>query len=322
MIGSSFPAVRSATARDVERAMLLRIAHGDYSPGERVPTCEQFARELGVNKNTVSKAFRALADLGYLRTVPGRGTFIVERPPVADASHLEDVRGLLALTVQEAKLAGLDRAQFHKLVDDTVAMYYSKTGLRVGFIECNHMDAATLSRDLQVALARPVDPLLLSSLTSDPQAYSSAYDVLAVNLTHLIEVEGAIGKDARVAVVGLIIPPIATNLMEIARLTPGTRLAIVCDLEPTMENLRGLVSGYNPSLVVTTCLTSELERDPTLIDSVDVIAVTVSAKGAIESLKPHVPLIVISFKVDDVSVKELASQISIRERPQRSAYPA
>ena len=182
---------------------------------------------------------------------------------VADASHVEDVRGLLALTVQEAKLAGLDRAQFHKLVDDTVAMYYSKTGLRVGFIECNRIDAATLSRDLQLALARPVDPLLLSSLTSDPQAYSSAYDVLAVNLTHLIEVERAIGKDARVAVVGLIIPPIATNLMEIARLTPGTRLAIVCDLEPTMENLRGLVSGYNPSLVVTTCLTSELERDPT-----------------------------------------------------------
>src|SRR5437879_1927192 len=77
---------------EVERAVLVRIAGGAYTPNQRLPTCEQLAAELGVNKNTVSKAYRALAERGYLRTAAGRGTFVARRPARGDpASALPDI---------------------------------------------------------------------------------------------------------------------------------------------------------------------------------------------------------------------------------------
>jgi GntR family transcriptional regulator len=114
------------TAHEVEKTVLLRLAGGAYSSDSRLPTCEQFAAELGVNKNTVSKAYRALATRGYLRATAGRGTFVVKRPAGVDASAaLEELTSLVELVVQEAKLAGLDREQFRALVEQISARYYA-----------------------------------------------------------------------------------------------------------------------------------------------------------------------------------------------------
>jgi DNA-binding transcriptional regulator YhcF (GntR family) len=64
----------------IERAILLRIARKEYVPGQQIPTCEALATELGANKNTVSKAYRSLAQRGYLMTRAGFGTFVSRRP--------------------------------------------------------------------------------------------------------------------------------------------------------------------------------------------------------------------------------------------------
>jgi DNA-binding transcriptional regulator YhcF (GntR family) len=115
------------TARELEKAILVRIAGGTYTPNSRLPTCEQLAAELGVNKNTVSKAYRTLAGRGYLRTTAGRGTFVLKRPGRSrqDASFaVDELSSLLALVVQEAKLAGLGRDQFQAVVDQITARYY------------------------------------------------------------------------------------------------------------------------------------------------------------------------------------------------------
>ena len=77
---------RPVTWSEVERAILLRIARKEYTPGQQIPTCEALAAELGANKNTVSKAYRSLAQRGYLLTRAGFGTFISRRPaPVSTA---------------------------------------------------------------------------------------------------------------------------------------------------------------------------------------------------------------------------------------------
>src|SRR5262245_59582674 len=103
----------SVSWSQIERAILLRIARNEYSPGQRIPTCEALAAEFGANKNTVSKAYRSLAQRGYLLTRAGFGTFISRRPVrVSIDSGIEDITGLLALAVQEAKLRGLGQAQF------------------------------------------------------------------------------------------------------------------------------------------------------------------------------------------------------------------
>jgi GntR family transcriptional regulator len=121
------------TAHELERAILVRIAGGTYSPNSRLPTCEQLAAELGVNKNTVSKAYRALAGRGYLRTTAGRGTFVLKRPvkSLPDASSaLAELSNLLGLAIQQAKLAGVGREQFRDVVDQMIARSYDRRSRR------------------------------------------------------------------------------------------------------------------------------------------------------------------------------------------------
>src|SRR5688572_3259063 len=89
---------RMVSWSEIERAILLRIARKEYTPGEQIPTCEGLAAELGANKNTVSKAYRSLAQRGYLLTRAGFGTFISKRPVRGDLDGtLDGIVGLLSL---------------------------------------------------------------------------------------------------------------------------------------------------------------------------------------------------------------------------------
>src|SRR5215207_7097875 len=181
---------RTSSWTDVEKAILLRIVSGVYEPGQQLPSCEQLAAEVGANKNTVSKAYRSLAERGYLRTRAGSGTFVERRPARGGSEQaITDIANLLALVVQEAKMAGLQRQQFASLIDETVARFYDPIRPRVGFIDCNRLDATTLSRDLQVALSHPVEPLLIDEVVARPAHFMTTYHILSMNLTHLAAVE-------------------------------------------------------------------------------------------------------------------------------------
>ena len=308
------------TAHELEKAILLRIARGTYAPNSRLPTCEQLAAELGVNKNTVSKAYRSLAGRGYLRTTAGRGTFVLKRPAksVHDASAtLAELSSLLALVVQEAKLAGLGREQFKDVVDEITARYYDPAAPRVAYVECNRVDATTLSRDLQLALGVSVEPLLIEDVLADPVLAMSTYEVLAVNLTHLVQVEDrlrrALPADGA-EIVALLVPPDPDSMTQVARLSAGTRLGIVCDLSGTLQTLTGMVGGFNPGLRVVGALASDDRAVRRLLKLVDVVLVTPSATEALTAYQPHVPLISLSFKVDERSLQQLAQRIAGRAR--------
>ena len=45
-------------------------------PGEKLPTTRALAAEAGVNHLTAARAYRRLAELGYVTASVGRGTFV------------------------------------------------------------------------------------------------------------------------------------------------------------------------------------------------------------------------------------------------------
>lgn len=47
-------------------------------PGDQLPTVRELARMLGVNFNTVARAYRLLNEAGVVSTQRGRGTYIPE----------------------------------------------------------------------------------------------------------------------------------------------------------------------------------------------------------------------------------------------------
>ncbi|MFJ6695857.1 TetR/AcrR family transcriptional regulator C-terminal domain-containing protein [Streptomyces sp. NPDC091272] len=108
---------RETPSARIADALRRRIASGDLSPGDRVPSTRQITREWGVAMATASKALTALAQEGLVRAVPGVGTVVAApsapgRPDVRvpggltrervvrTAVVLADAEGLAALTMR------------------------------------------------------------------------------------------------------------------------------------------------------------------------------------------------------------------------------
>src|SRR3989454_6533312 len=64
-------------AAEIRRA----IAEGEARSGERLPPARDLAAVLGVNRNTVLRALRALRDEGLLDFRRGRGVTVTGTPP-------------------------------------------------------------------------------------------------------------------------------------------------------------------------------------------------------------------------------------------------
>ncbi|MFF3291084.1 GntR family transcriptional regulator [Streptomyces sp. NPDC003023] len=57
-----------------------RIASGVYPMGRAVPGVDRLMQEFGIARGTARKTLVLLAELGYVRTVVGKGSFVIERP--------------------------------------------------------------------------------------------------------------------------------------------------------------------------------------------------------------------------------------------------
>jgi GntR family phosphonate transport system transcriptional regulator len=65
--------------RQIARALDQDIRARRLQPGDRLPTEAQLATRFAVNRHTVRRALRTLAESGLVRVEQGRGTFVQER---------------------------------------------------------------------------------------------------------------------------------------------------------------------------------------------------------------------------------------------------
>jgi DNA-binding transcriptional MocR family regulator len=59
------------------------IDSGELAPGARLPATRALAADVAVNHLTAVRVYRRLAELGYVTSAVGRGTFVRQRVPVA-----------------------------------------------------------------------------------------------------------------------------------------------------------------------------------------------------------------------------------------------
>lgn len=68
-----------ASSAELRAHVVSRIESGEWAPGARLPSVRQLADRLGLAPNTVAKAYRDLADAGWVHTAGRQGTLVAER---------------------------------------------------------------------------------------------------------------------------------------------------------------------------------------------------------------------------------------------------
>ena len=97
------------------------IAAGALAPGRALPPVRTLASDLGVNLNTVARAYRLLEDQGFVRIRDRAGVEVAAPPPVADAATRARLAAELHAVVVRLRQAGVPAAEIAGLVAAALA---------------------------------------------------------------------------------------------------------------------------------------------------------------------------------------------------------
>jgi GntR family transcriptional regulator len=103
------PAAPEPIFEQIVRRVKEAVAAGEITPGDRLPSVRELARELAINPNTVARAYEALERGSVIVRRQGAGCFVTDRPsPLSAAERRKRLRELARNAVTEAFHLGFD----------------------------------------------------------------------------------------------------------------------------------------------------------------------------------------------------------------------
>lgn len=113
----------------IENHIQFAIASGRLKAGDQLPSVRELSERLGVNPNTVAKAYRDLEVIGLLFTRRGMGVFINKG---IEAKCREECRRRIIMrlheVVAESKASGMSKKEITEVLDKSLAAEASPYG--------------------------------------------------------------------------------------------------------------------------------------------------------------------------------------------------
>ena len=117
---------RMARAFSTKRDVYLEIAEryekyitlGVLKIGDRLPSVRVAAGELGVNPNTVQRAYTLLEERGLIRTIPKKGVFVTFGN---NDEGRDEIRCEAVSAVMRLKEMGVSREELSKIIEEVYA---------------------------------------------------------------------------------------------------------------------------------------------------------------------------------------------------------
>lgn len=97
------------------------IISGELTHDEILPSIRVLARDLRVSVITTTRAYADLVAEGFVANVPGKGYYVLPRDSeLVREQILREVETNLGEAVARARLAGLDAAELHLMLDTLI----------------------------------------------------------------------------------------------------------------------------------------------------------------------------------------------------------
>ncbi len=95
------------------------VAAGALKPGDALPSVRKLAADLGINPNTVARAYLDLDRDGVIKAVPGGGTFVSDgQPGLLKAERIRRLRPVARQVAVEGRQLRLSPAEIVELVEE------------------------------------------------------------------------------------------------------------------------------------------------------------------------------------------------------------
>lgn len=99
----------------IVQGFIKLVSAGAMKSGDRLPPVRVLATELGINPNTVAKAYRELETCGYIYSSVGRGSFLTDK--LESSAQKLIALDKFAECTKEAHMYGASREQMIEIID-------------------------------------------------------------------------------------------------------------------------------------------------------------------------------------------------------------
>lgn len=107
------PIYEQLTANITELAL-----SGELKPNEQLPSVRQLASQLGINPNTISKAYIELERRGIVYSVSGKGSFVNSDLSAAAGDRRKETEQRLRECVRDLKRIGADKDSLVEIIEE------------------------------------------------------------------------------------------------------------------------------------------------------------------------------------------------------------
>lgn len=83
--------------KKVSRLLKNKIDKRDFLPGTALPSEHDLAKQLGINRITVQSALKELVNDGFIKTIHGKGSFVIGKRIIRDLNRLEGFSQLMSV---------------------------------------------------------------------------------------------------------------------------------------------------------------------------------------------------------------------------------
>ncbi|MGG7078660.1 GntR family transcriptional regulator [Clostridium sardiniense] len=94
------------------------IATGNLMPGDKLPSVRDMSTSLGVNPNTLQRAYGELERLGITYTKRGMGSFISDRKENSDELQYKMGKELAFKFLKDMKSIGISKAKALEILEE------------------------------------------------------------------------------------------------------------------------------------------------------------------------------------------------------------
>jgi len=108
----------------IARKIRLSIVAGELPAGATLPSVRVLASDLGVNLNTVARAYRILQQEGFVHIADRSGVIVVPPATRTDVGERQQLRESLHLLLARMRQAGVTREELRQVVEHEMASLY------------------------------------------------------------------------------------------------------------------------------------------------------------------------------------------------------